>query len=281
MKKGEFDLTGKAVDCSGLIVLGDAGEEIFRALKVACDGVDDGKYSNFSDVEESFNNILIVYPEDGYFVLDIDNDISLETIQPSCVLGQAAIDAAMDGATIVFEGDELPSGHVKSYRSDGSSSDFGPTLRSIAIGDNINIVAYKFLEEPTIQPMHEKLGVDETAYHEALKESLNHESPSIESRVLAEKVGSKHDQNKPRYDLIPPHAEAEFVDVLTFGATKYEPNQWKKVPEAKDRYTAAALRHLASYRMGESHDVESGKHHLAHAMCCLSFIIELDMDEDK
>ncbi|MBX2848964.1 MAG: hypothetical protein KTR16_11630 [Acidiferrobacterales bacterium] len=98
------------------------------------------------------------------------------------------------------------------------------------------------------------------------------------ARVLAEKVGAKHDQGKPLYNLIPVHAEAELVDVLTFGATKYTPNQWRTVDNAKERYTAAAMRHLAAYRMGEESDPESGKHHLAHAMCCLSFIIELDLE---
>jgi len=105
--------------------------------------------------------------------------------------------------------------------------------------------------------------------------------PRINARVLAEKVGNKHDTGKPLYNLIPVHAEAEFVDVLTFGATKYAPNQWRTVPNATGRYTAAAMRHLAAYRMGETHDIESGKHHLAHAMCCLAFIIELDLEQDK
>ena len=104
--------------------------------------------------------------------------------------------------------------------------------------------------------------------------------PNINARVLAEKVGAKHDQGKPRYDLIPVHAEAEFVDVLTFGATKYAPNQWRNVEGARERYTAAAMRHIAAYRMGETHDQESGKHHLAHAMCCMAFIIELDLEKE-
>lgn len=106
-------------------------------------------------------------------------------------------------------------------------------------------------------------------------------SNSIESRILDEKLGSKYDQGKPRYDLVPAHAEAEFVDVLTFGANKYGPENWRKVEQAKERYTAAAMRHLAAYRMGETHDIESGKHHLAHAMCCLAFITEMDLGDES
>lgn len=104
---------------------------------------------------------------------------------------------------------------------------------------------------------------------------------ALRAKVLAEKTGAKHDAGKPAYNLIPAHAEAEFVDVLTFGATKYGPENWRQVDNAKDRYVAAAMRHIAAYRMGETHDVESGKHHLAHAMCCMAFIIESDLENNK
>ena len=94
-----------------------------------------------------------------------------------------------------------------------------------------------------------------------------------------QKAGLKFDTEKPLYNLIPVHAEAEMADVLTFGATKYGPNNWRKVGNAKERYIAAAMRHIAAYRMNEESDPESGSHHLAHAMCCLSFIIELDLKD--
>jgi len=91
--------------------------------------------------------------------------------------------------------------------------------------------------------------------------------------------GQKHDAGKPRYDLMPVHAEAEMVDVLTFGAEKYGAENWRKVE--KQRYIAAAGRHRAAYRMGEMYDPETGKHHLAHAMCCDAFVIELDLQESE
>lgn len=88
----------------------------------------------------------------------------------------------------------------------------------------------------------------------------------------------KYDAEKPRFDLIPPLAEEEMVRVLTFGAQKYAPDNWRKVDDP-ERYVAAALRHINAYRSGQSHDTETELHHLAHAMCCLSFIIELDKDK--
>jgi hypothetical protein len=85
----------------------------------------------------------------------------------------------------------------------------------------------------------------------------------------------KNDSNKPRYSLIPPIAEEEWVKVLTFGAQKYSPENWRKVDDLS-RYVDAAMRHISSYRKGDKMDIESGFHHLAHAMCCLSFIVEIE-----
>lgn len=93
-------------------------------------------------------------------------------------------------------------------------------------------------------------------------------------------AGRKYDTGKQRYDLIPPLAESEMVDVLTFGATKYGAENWRKLDDLKPRYIAAALRHIAAYRKGQTHDEESGKHHLAHALCCLAFITQTDLERE-
>ena len=93
--------------------------------------------------------------------------------------------------------------------------------------------------------------------------------------------GFKYDQGKQRYDLIPPLAESLVVDVLTFGALKYAPNNWRGVSDPQQRYTAAAMRHLAAYRKGEYIDAESGLPHLAHAVCCLMFLAELDHENPQ
>lgn len=90
--------------------------------------------------------------------------------------------------------------------------------------------------------------------------------------------GQKFDSEKPRMDLIPPTAEHLLAEVLTHGAQKYAPNNWRKVPDAETRYIAAAMRHINAYRSGEHLDEESGLPHLAHAMCCLAFILELQYE---
>lgn len=87
----------------------------------------------------------------------------------------------------------------------------------------------------------------------------------------------KDDQEKLKYTLIPPVAEEEMVKVLMFGADKYGAENWRKVDDL-ERYLNAALRHIAAYRKGDITDSETGLHHLAHAMCCLSFIVEKEKE---
>lgn len=86
--------------------------------------------------------------------------------------------------------------------------------------------------------------------------------------------GRKSDNDKLRYDLIPVFALQETVRVLNYGAHKYGPDNWRKVPDLRRRYVAAAMRHIEAYRMGERNDPESALAHLAHACSSLMFILE-------
>ena len=75
-------------------------------------------------------------------------------------------------------------------------------------------------------------------------------------------------------DLIPPKAELALANVLTFGAEKYGAWSWSQIDYLERRYMAATMRHINAHRAGEVLDQESGQPHLAHAMCCLAFLIE-------
>lgn len=86
-------------------------------------------------------------------------------------------------------------------------------------------------------------------------------------------AGVKFDQGKPEWDLVPWEGLEPVVRVLTMGARKYSPDNWKKVPDGRRRYTAAAFRHLVAFARGEERDPESGEPHLAHCICCLLFIL--------
>jgi hypothetical protein len=88
--------------------------------------------------------------------------------------------------------------------------------------------------------------------------------------------GRKYDKDKLRYDLIPFKALDAVVGVLSYGAKKYAPENWRKVDGWRWRYFGAALRHMVAWFGGERVDPESGHKHLAHAACCLMFALELD-----
>jgi hypothetical protein len=88
-------------------------------------------------------------------------------------------------------------------------------------------------------------------------------------------IGFKYDQGKLRYDLLPPQEIEQIVEVLTMGAAKYSDNSWQDVENGIDRYYAAAMRHLQSWRQGEVTDNESGLPHLAHVATNIVFLMHL------
>lgn len=92
-------------------------------------------------------------------------------------------------------------------------------------------------------------------------------------------VGMKHDEAKPRFDLIPPIAELEVAKVLEYGTRKYDENNWRYVENPQARYMAAARRHINAWMQNESYDDESGLPHLAHAITSLMFILELEQEQ--
>lgn len=95
-----------------------------------------------------------------------------------------------------------------------------------------------------------------------------------DTKIEVVKEFMKFDGDKLRYDLVPPSAIEALAAVLTFGARKYKPNNWKNCEEP-ERYLAALYRHLEAWRRGEECDEDSGMPHLAHAMTNLAFMLEL------
>lgn len=92
--------------------------------------------------------------------------------------------------------------------------------------------------------------------------------------------GLKFDASKPRWSLLPAGTVAQVVEVLEFGAKRYGDNNWQKVENARTRYYDAAMRHLEAWKQGQAKDPESGAAHLAHATCCLLFLMYMD-DQDN
>lgn len=91
---------------------------------------------------------------------------------------------------------------------------------------------------------------------------------------MSPEEGIKHDQGKPRMDLIPPEMLEEVAKVLTFGANKYSDRNWEKGLEW-GRVYGALQRHLTAWwgNVNEGIDEETGLSHLSHALCCISFLV--------
>jgi hypothetical protein len=94
-------------------------------------------------------------------------------------------------------------------------------------------------------------------------------------------VGRKFDSEKPKMYLLPPKATVEVAKVLTFGAAKYDEENWRKLEDAQKRYSGGALRHIFSHLDGELQDPETNLSHLAHAICCLMFKLELELENGE
>lgn len=93
--------------------------------------------------------------------------------------------------------------------------------------------------------------------------------------------GQKFDQGKTEWDLLPLGPVEEVVKVLMHGREKYGRDNWQLVDNPIRRYYAAAQRHLAAFRRArfdtkdpyDAIDSESKLHHLAHAACCILFLL--------
>lgn len=88
--------------------------------------------------------------------------------------------------------------------------------------------------------------------------------------------GVKHDQDKPRLELLPSDALVEVAKVLAFGAKKYDANNWRGGFKWT-RLFGSVQRHLHAWNAGEDKDNETDLTHLAHAACGILFLLEHEL----
>ena len=94
------------------------------------------------------------------------------------------------------------------------------------------------------------------------------------------KEALKYSEDKPRLELVSPALVEASAEVLGWAAkNKYPEYDWA-VGQRYSRVFAALLRHLWAWWRGESFDEESGFNHLAHAACCLMFLLHYSRDKE-
>lgn len=87
----------------------------------------------------------------------------------------------------------------------------------------------------------------------------------------------KHDAGKAPMHLLPYQPLKEIAEVMGYGASKYPAHNFRKGTDWS-RYLSAAMRHLHAFNDGEDKDPESGLSHLAHAACCIIFLLQYERD---
>ena len=114
----------------------------------------------------------------------------------------------------------------------------------------------------TIKKQKEEIENLKNIHSKDVKNLVHNETKNID--------GMKFDDNKLQFGLLPPEIKLYFAEVLTFGAQKYAPDNWKKV-DVK-RYYDAFERHMNAFQLGEELDSDSGLHHLKHVLTNMMFI---------
>jgi hypothetical protein len=85
----------------------------------------------------------------------------------------------------------------------------------------------------------------------------------------------KFDGDKLPLHLLSTEAMNQTAAVLKFGAQKYAEHNWRNGFDWS-RPLSAAMRHITAFNDGEDRDPESGLSHLAHAACCIMFLLEFE-----
>lgn len=85
--------------------------------------------------------------------------------------------------------------------------------------------------------------------------------------------GTKFDQEKVMLQLISPTWIEGVGKVLTYGASKYHAENWRKGIHLQI-LIGGMMRHLNSFRRGEDVDPETGLSHLYHLSCMAMFASE-------
>lgn len=120
--------------------------------------------------------------------------------------------------------------------------------------------------------------VDGDVGHECAERREREARMSTAAQRFSEGRGRKDDGGKAPWHLFTWRAAAAVVRVLEFGAAKYGPGNWRLVDDQRNRYFSAALRHLTAWWCGEKRDPDTGESHLAHAACCVLFLLETEED---
>lgn len=92
----------------------------------------------------------------------------------------------------------------------------------------------------------------------------------------------KFDENKTDWAILPFGAIEEIIKVLKFGENKYARGNFADNGGLNySRLINALMRHTIAFARGEDKDPETGLSHMAHAGCCVIFLLHYITQKDK
>ena len=101
----------------------------------------------------------------------------------------------------------------------------------------------------------------------------------INKGTIRDSAEYRKDVGKPRWELLPLQCLGGMVDVLTFGAGKYDDDNWKRAmddlnSDMPDRTFGSLMRHLLRIQEDglSARDSESLLYHIDHLMCNVLFL---------
>ena len=95
-------------------------------------------------------------------------------------------------------------------------------------------------------------------------------------KLVEPQAGVKYDTGKLPWHLLPPDALDEVLKVLDYGQNKYSARNWEHGMDWS-RPFSALMRHMWAWWRGEKNDTETGFSHLAHAACCILFLLTYEI----
>ena len=106
------------------------------------------------------------------------------------------------------------------------------------------------------------------AWHHTYQETAL-KSPTEEEIAIMEEAMERDEVDEGRY-VVPVH-----------GMRKYGVDNWQFVRPFNDRYFAALIRHLFTWRIHQKIDPDFAQSHLRHAECCLRYLMWGEQHLDK
>lgn len=107
------------------------------------------------------------------------------------------------------------------------------------------------------------------AEEDEAKRTLYYTGLAPDAPVTTNEHGGQQSQIEGRFDLIPPVAMFELAKIMEYGARRYAPNNWRKIPI--DDHVNHGLSHLFAYLAGDRQD-----DHLGHALARMAMAVEIE-----